>query len=95
MPARHLRPSPLCWRLLMMPESVLGSRRPRLRTGVLDASSLNWLLPPKEIRTERRVSGISNRTFYDGKLSVMWLCLHGHADTGLEVVRQLSKRRRR
>lgn len=95
MPARHLRPPLLCWHLLITPDSVLGSQRPRPRTGVLDAGSLNQLLPPGEIRTERRGSGISNRTSYDGKLSVMWLCHHGHADTGLDVVRQLSKRRQR
>src|SRR5260221_7012740 len=79
----------------MTPESVLGSRRPGPRTGMLDAGSLNQLLTPGEIRTERRGGGISNLAFYDGKLSAMWLCLHGHAATGLEVGRQLSKRRRR
>jgi hypothetical protein len=49
---------------------------------MLDAGFLNQHLPPGEIRTERRGSGISNLAFYDGKLSVMWLCLHGHAATG-------------
>jgi hypothetical protein len=47
----------------MAPESVLDHGQLSPRTGMLDADSLNQHLPPGEIRTERRGSGISNLAF--------------------------------